>query len=221
MDEGFPEDGEEAMKCKGRRGRPKVLEDECLREKIAGEGRRLFLECGYAGMKMDELAARCEMSKRTLYRLFPSKRDIFAVLADGHRQSMLALPFDDDEVGLACALRRIFRLDIDESEHIDRMAMMRMFKEECPRSEEMTGILKEQAHDTALRLFADWIGRQISLGRMRPHSAETSAKVMLDMFFGALFTPDRKIREWASDDERLAYMDECIRIYLDGTRSAH
>ena len=101
-------------------------------------------------MKMDDLAARCQMSKRTLYRLFPSTRDIFAVIADGHRQSMLGLPFDDDSVDLPGALRHIFQLDIDESEHISRMAMMRMFKKECPNSEEMTGILREQAHDTAL-----------------------------------------------------------------------
>lgn len=150
MTEGFCEKLSEVLKCGGRRGRPKATGDDCLREKIAGEGRKLFLECGYSGMKMDDLAARCQMSKRTLYRLFPSKRDIFAVIADGHRQSMLGLPFDDDSVDLPGALRHIFQLDIDESEHISRMAMMRMFKKECPNSEEMTGILREQAHDTAL-----------------------------------------------------------------------
>lgn len=219
MSEGICGKLSEALKCGGRRGRPKVTEDDCLREKIAGEGRKLFLECGYSGMKMDDLAARCQMSKRTLYRLFPGKRDIFAVIADGHRQTMLGLPFDDDSVDLSVALRHIFRLEIDESEHIARMAMMRMFKEECPNSEEMTGILKEQAHDVAVRYFSEWIGRQVALGRMRAVAPETAAKIMLDMFFGALFTPDRKIREWPSNEARRDYMEECIRIFVDGTRA--
>lgn len=209
----------EVLKCGGKRGRPKVIEDDCLRVKIAGEATRLFGECGYEGMKMDDLAARCQMSKKTLYRLFPSKRDIFASIAAGHRKAMLNLPYDDDRVDLEVALRHIFRLDIEEVEHVERMCMIRMFKDECPNSAEMMEILKEQGHDVALRYFSEWITRQIDLGRMRALSPDHAAKIMLDMFFGALFTPDKKIREWASTEDRRAYMEECMRIFLNGTRA--
>ncbi|MBY3432901.1 TetR/AcrR family transcriptional regulator [Rhizobium laguerreae] len=219
MGEGFCDKVADALNCKGRRGRPKVSEDNRVREKIAGEASRLFGECGYEGMKMDDLAARCQMSKRTLYRLFPRKRDIFASIAAGHRQAMLNLPFDDDRVDLEVALRHIFRLDIGEDEHVERMCMIRFFKEECPKSVEMTEILKEQGHDVALRYFSQWIARQIVLGRMRALSPENAAKIMLDMFFGALFTSDKKIREWRSSEDRRAYMEECMRIFLNGTRA--
>ncbi len=208
----------ESLKC-GRRGRPKVVSDECLRDTVAGEARKLFMECGYVGMTMDDLAGRCQMSKRTLYRLFPGKREIFSLIAEEHRQAMLGLPFDDDEVDLTEALRRIFRLDIDEDEHLDRMAMMRMFKQECPGSDEMTGILKEKAYDLSMRYFVEWIARQVALGRMRKVRPEFAAKIMFDMFFGGLFTPDRKIREWSSNDERREYMEQCLAIFVDGTRA--
>jgi hypothetical protein len=132
---------------------------------------------------------------------------------------MLGLPFEDDSVDLEVALRHIFRLDIDEEEHVERMCMVRLFKAECPNSEEMTQIIKEQGHDVALRYFAEWISRQVVLGRMRALSPENAAKIMLDMFFGALFTPDKKIREWRATEDRRAYMEECIRIFLNGTRS--
>lgn len=208
----------ESFKC-GKRGRPKVMDDACQRETIAGEARRLFMETGYDKMTMDELAARCHMSKRTLYRHFPGKRDIFTLIADEHRQSMLGLPFDDDSADIASALRHIFRLDIDEAEHLDRMAMMRMCKQEAPACEEMSGILRERAYDLSMRYFSDWIARQVDLGKMRQIDPSIAAKIMFDMFFGGLFTPDKKIREWVSNDERRAYMEECLRIFVDGTRT--
>ena len=207
------------LKC-GKPGRPKTSDDEELKTKVAGEARRLFMECGYTRMTMDELASRCRMSKKTIYRLFPSKREIFGMVVDDHRQSMLGLPFEDDSVDLSVALRHIFRMDIGEEEHLQRMAMMRLCKEESPECEEMKVILMEKAYDVSTRYFSEWVVRQIELGRMRAIDPRTATSIMFDMFFGGLFTHDKKIREWISNDERRRYMEECLRIFIDGTRAA-
>lgn len=177
------------------------------------------MERGYSGMTMDELAARCQMSKRTLYRLFPSKRDLFVVIVEDHRQSMLGLPFEDDGVELSVALRHIFRIDIGEDEHIQRMAMLRMCKEESPESDELRSIMVENAYEVSRRYFGDWVSRQVKLGRMRQIDPGTATDIMFDMFFGGLFTHDRKIREWPSHGARRSYMEECLAIFVDGTRA--
>ena len=79
------------------RGRPKARPDAQERQRIVVAARELFLEAGYGGTRMDEVAARCGVSKRTLYRLFPAKTDLFRVMVADHRRSMLALPRDPDE----------------------------------------------------------------------------------------------------------------------------
>lgn len=46
-------------------------------EAIIRAAERLFLERGFGGVSMDELAAEAGVARRTLYNQFPSKEDIF------------------------------------------------------------------------------------------------------------------------------------------------
>lgn len=176
------------------------------------------MESGYAGMTMDAVAAKCGISKRTLYQMYSSKLDLFAVLADEHRQAMLALPFEDDTVELGDALRRIFRMDIDKGEAFERMAMLRKLIDECARSPEIVAVLHEHGRDRSISYFTDWIARQVSLGRMVTPSPEHAAMIMLDMFFGAIFNRDKSLRDWDCEADRDAYLAECFRIFLEGVK---
>ena len=45
---------------------------------------RLFLEKGYAGTSMDEIASAAQVSKQTIYTHFPSKEELFADLVLGN-----------------------------------------------------------------------------------------------------------------------------------------
>ncbi|WP_119167640.1 TetR/AcrR family transcriptional regulator [Algihabitans albus] len=56
-------------------GHPKV------RQILAG-ARATFLECGYGGASVDEIARRARVSKGTLYNYFPDKRRLFAAVVD-------------------------------------------------------------------------------------------------------------------------------------------
>ena len=73
-------------------------------DRILDAAQEFIAEKGYAAMNMDELAARAEITKPTLYRYFPSKEDIAiqAVtrllrngrehLRSGKRKALLATP---------------------------------------------------------------------------------------------------------------------------------
>ncbi|NKB84502.1 helix-turn-helix transcriptional regulator [Ochrobactrum grignonense] len=55
---------------KTKRGRPKVKSDDQRIAEIAQHARDLFISKGFAHVTMDDIAARCHISKRTLYSLF-------------------------------------------------------------------------------------------------------------------------------------------------------
>ena len=63
-----------ALKLCGEAGADlKLISDELLANAIARQARDLFLEKGYARTAMEDIATRCHISKRTLYRLFSAK----------------------------------------------------------------------------------------------------------------------------------------------------
>ncbi len=202
-----------------KRGRPKTLNLENAKIKILSEARRLFLDWGYRRLTMEELALRCEMSKKTIYTLFPSKRAILGSILDDERGSILGLPFEDDSVCLTNALRHIFRMDSDDEVRFERMAMMRLCRQETPVSEEAELTLIQDIYDASARQFGDWVTRQVALGRMRVIDPGVATTIMFEMFFGGLFTQDKKIKHWNSRDERRRYMEECLRVFVEGTKS--
>jgi AcrR family transcriptional regulator len=168
---------------------------------------------------MDVLAARCEISKRTIYRLFPGKKEVFAIIADEHRQELLALPFDDDSVSVDDALRHIFRIDIDDKEDFERMVMIRLVKQECHQTPEVLTAMREHARDKSIALFTEWMTRQVDKKRIDTAEPAFAAGIMLDMFIGSFFTKEGGVREWHDRGDHKAYMEGCIRIFLDGTRA--
>ena len=71
------------------RGRPKTAPDAAHRTEIVAEALRIFRELGYAKLTTDAVAARCQISKTTLYRLFPSKTDLIAAIMGGVQRGAL------------------------------------------------------------------------------------------------------------------------------------
>src|SRR5579862_1368800 len=108
-----------------RRGRPKVMSDANQAQDIARRAKSLFLANGYAKTSMDDVVKHCRISKSTLYRLFTNKRELFAAIIDDNRLDMLGLPGDYDDLPIAEALVRIFRVDIDERANEERLRLIR------------------------------------------------------------------------------------------------
>ncbi|MTI58384.1 MAG: TetR/AcrR family transcriptional regulator [Firmicutes bacterium] len=54
------------------------------RERILAKARDLFFSYGYSKITMDELAAELKMSKKTIYNIFASKRDLLDEVIKNH-----------------------------------------------------------------------------------------------------------------------------------------
>ena len=95
------------------RGRPQVRSDEATRHLIAEAARGAFIASGYSAANMDCVAKNADVSKKTLYRLFPTKAELFrASIADRIDSFILAL---DEE--------RLAILPPDEQRHTDAVIL--------------------------------------------------------------------------------------------------
>src|SRR5262245_9474754 len=83
--------------AKRPRGRPQVRPDEETRQLIIGAARDEFHARGYAGASMGRVAGRAGVSTRTMYRLIPTKTELFrGVISD--RISRFSLEIDEAQL---------------------------------------------------------------------------------------------------------------------------
>ncbi|MBE0532202.1 MAG: helix-turn-helix transcriptional regulator [Rhodospirillales bacterium] len=179
----------------------------------------MFIEEGYARTTTDKVAARCKISKRTLYRLFSSKEDLLAAVVDAHRQSMLDLPGNRDDLPLTDALEAIFIIDIDAEADRERVAFLRFALLESAQFPEIDTLVRQRGPEMALALLADWFAHQRTLGRIEIDDVDSAARMLMDMIFGAVVVKTMGELEWPGGDERKTYIRRCIRVFVNGIRS--
>jgi AcrR family transcriptional regulator len=217
-----PDDGTSppphAEKARRGRGRPKLSSDEQQASAIARQARDLFVENGYARTSMEEIAARRHISKRTLYRLFPNKAEVFGAIVDDHRQSMLALPGDYDDLSLEEAIGRIFLVDIDEETHRKRIEVLRLVIVEGRQFPELTALLHEHGGDKSLTMLTQWLEAQARRGRIDIEDAATTAKMLMDVMFGAIAMQGAEGLQSPGGDNWRLHLRRSIRIFVNGVR---
>ncbi|QDL91476.1 TetR family transcriptional regulator [Paroceanicella profunda] len=202
-----------------RRGRPKVTPDPDLAARLVNETRKLFIERGYARTTMDDIAAHCRVSKRTLYRLFPAKSALFQAIIEAHRPAMLALPGNYSGLPLSEALARILRVDISAEEDLERIAVLRLVVMEAQSVPELAAIVRDHGAEPSRRALADWLGAQQAAGRMRPLDPMLVSGMLMNMVFGVtrggrVGPPD--VENWPDLAERDHHIRLCIDLFLNG-----
>ncbi|HEY9213921.1 MAG TPA: TetR/AcrR family transcriptional regulator [Ancylobacter sp.] len=198
------------------RGRPRTAPDATRRMEIVAQALQIFRELGYARLTTDAVAARCQISKRTLYRLFSSKTDLIAAIIETHRQSMIALPGDYDHLPLVQALDHIFFNSIDDVADRQRFAFLQFLFVEAAVHPDLEAISEKYGRDATLRLLAEWISHQCAIGRMEVPNAQDAARMLMDMVVGSIASTRRGTMEWPGSERRRDYVRECIRVFVGG-----
>jgi len=201
------------------RGRPKVHSDEEQRAKIVHLALGLFVRNGYGATSMDDIAHGCHISKRTLYRLFPRKIDLFAAMVEAHRHSMLAFPPHDTAIPIETQLANVFLIDIGAEAEQQRAAFIRMAVIEARHFPELSQVMRREGGDKSKLLLADWIAEAKVLGLIDVDDPAAAAGILMDMMFGAIALKTGQGEEWPGDTDRPAYMRQCIRYFVNGIRS--
>jgi AcrR family transcriptional regulator len=194
------------------------MSDECQKAIIIAAARDMFLAEGYDGMTMDGVAARCGMSKKTLYRLFSSKQALLTEIVSQHRVAMVALPGDYDHLSVEEALEAIFRLDISDEEDRERLALLRLMKTESTRSKEVFDILMVHAAGEASRLLKEWISQQCGKGILQTDDVPLTVEILFDMTFGAIVKKWEPGCELPTHSDRKSKMRLAIKLFVNGCR---
>lgn len=198
------------------RGRPKVMSDEDQADKILTHAEALFLEKGFGGATMNDIAARCRMSKRTLYRLFPAKTEMFAAIVRRHRQQMLDLPGPHDDMPVHEALRKVFRVDLSEEASRRRIFLLRMVLSEAERTPEIAQIIHDEAGDGARIDLARFLEARVAKGDLSLADTDRASQMLVDMMYGALTRKREGGIGWSNAEERRAQIEASIELFLNG-----
>ena len=192
------------------------MTDDAQRSKIIAGAKTLFLDNGYGKTTTNEIAAKCRISKQTLYRLFPDKLTLFAAVVEAHRIDMIEVSEEYDELPLDVALEKIFKLDIDDEADEARMRFMTFCTVEAVRYPELKTVLQKHGGDKTRNELAEWLTRQQSRGRIHVENPNTAAQILMDMVFGIVVIIALGDYDWPVPDERTAYFKRCIQIFLNG-----
>lgn len=204
-----------------RRGRPKVLRDEDRREIIVARAAELFVEFGYARATTEKIAARCRISKQTLYRLFPGKLAIFAAMVDANRNVLIAAPEADESQPLAVALEKMFRADLDPDVGRRLAMFLRCAIADAARFPEVREVLRIHGGDRTRADLANWLWRQAAAGRIVIDDAEAMAQILMDMVFGAVLLKTPGELKWKSGPDRATHIKRCVSVFLHGVETGH
>lgn len=200
------------------RGRPKAAPETARRAMITRSALDLFLERGYGGTSMADVAAAAHMSLGTIYRFFAGKTELFAAVVSLHRHSMLVLPGDYDGLPVEEALMRIFQVDIDPAAALQRHDLMSMLIVQSRQFPELLPIMIEHGPQASMALLAGWLQNQHDTGHIHTDDSHITARMLMDIVFGAPSMKNGHDPQWPGGENRSAYLRQCFAILAHGLR---
>ena len=148
------------------RGRPPVRSDEETLKLIVQTAALAFQTEGYAGTGIADVAQRAGVSTKTLYRLVPTKADLFKmVIADRIARFMSAIDEPDGATSdLATGLERILIAYANLSLDPEVVAVYKLVFAESGRFPEVAEAFYQGAVQRTRSAMAGWLNRQRERG---------------------------------------------------------
>ncbi|MEI2302121.1 TetR/AcrR family transcriptional regulator [Ensifer sp. MJa1] len=212
----------EKQKTPRPRGRPQVRCDDDTRRVIILSAERQFCDLGYEAANINVIARNSGVSTKTLYRLFPTKADLFERVIS-LRIAEFVLEADEenlDAVDVKTALVRLLAAYGHLVLSVDTIAIIRLVLAEAERFPEIAATFWEQAIERTNATLERWLKKQVVQGRLvvaDPHMAADMLRGMMAM------EPQRAVmmRRVASIDETTiaTRAESCAEIFLAGTLS--
>jgi AcrR family transcriptional regulator len=170
-------------------GRPVDLERcERRQEEILDGAVQLFAECGYADADTQVLADRLGVGKGTIYRYFPSKRELFLAAADRAMRRMHEY-IDRAITGIEEPLDRIGRAIRAYLEFVaEHPEFVELLIQERANFKERKKPTYWEHREANLERWRSLYRDLIALGRVRQVPVERITDVMSQLLYGTMFT---------------------------------
>lgn len=146
----------------------------------------LFAEQGYNGVSMDELVTEAGGSKATLYRYFPSKRDLFLAIIDDLSSAAMPGEMADelDRLDLEAALtdlgQRVATAALSERATV----LFRLASGEAQRFPELGQVLFDHGPAVSYERLRRLIETRVAAGELVVEDAEIAAEQFIGGIVG-------------------------------------
>ena len=190
---------------------PRIRPDEIL--DVATD---LFSEFGYSDTVTQDLAERLGVGKGTIYRHFPSKRELFLAAVDRVMRRQrdyidAAIAGVDDPIdGIEAATRAFLGYFAEHPKYVELLIQERaLFRDRT------TPTYFEHRERNKLRWHAVYAAL-IAEGRLREMPVERISTVFLDLAYGTIFTNHFSGRCRSPEDQARDILDVVFRGILGG-----
>ena len=213
-----------AIESAGRRprGRPQARPDHATRHLIAAAAGREFTAKGYAGTCMDDVAKGAGVSKKTLYRLVPTKADLFRItVADSIDRFLVALDVDHlADLDVTAALERILKEFGILTLSADTIAIQRLVIGESDRFPEIAKTFYADAIVATYAVLTRYLELQCARGVIELDDPHRTAGMLRGMM---IMEPQRAAMlgqsALPSPAEIVDRARVCVRLFLRGCRT--
>jgi TetR/AcrR family transcriptional repressor of mexJK operon len=156
------------------------------RASILKIARTAFLQDGYSGTSMSQIAASVGGSKATLYNYFPSKKDLFVAVADEEATQTLTPLFDVSEMrgDIRTVLERFIRRLLALLMSDDLIAFYRLVIAESARFPEIGLTAYELGIKRGLDHMERYFAEAMENGELRRANALVAAEQFFDLCAG-------------------------------------
>jgi len=193
------------------RGRPR-LDPDLRRTGIVRTALRVFIESGYVDTTMEMIAARCGISKATLYGAFSSKRDLFTAVVEVAVRLDIPEEIEDRSVAKTLETILIPTSDGHESELDDRDAILRIVYSQAQDHPELWDIYRSTTSKESERL-TEWLLEQQTKGLLVVDDAPMIAQMLMNV---ALGYPPNRAEVVVGPLTRVPYLREFVTIFCRG-----
>ena len=192
-------------------GRPRLNLQE--RARILDATAAVFLEKGYGKANTSEIARRARTSKQTLYTLFPTKADLFAVVIGSHVDRLFArhVEFIESPAAPEQTLNEMGYMLLSMFSEPQFLALYRIVVAEAHNFPDLARRLWNSYEERGYMLLAEYLkSRGIGGPRYRKSAAQFLSFVLGDYIVNAMLNPDLKL----SDRVIRLRVREAVRIFL-------
>jgi len=181
-----------------------------------------FRAHGYASTTMSAVGQRAGVSTKTMYRLIPTKADLFKSMCS-ERIGRFMLAIDETIVGtleLEAALGRILGAYGNLALDGEVIAITRLVTSESDRFPELGSAFYEGAFRRTREAIEGWLRRQCHQGLLALDDPGVAADMLRGMM---IMEPQRAVmlgqRPAPDAEEIAARASMCARLFLNGCRS--
>ena len=200
---------------------PQGDEDSAKRHQILDGARRVFMDLGFDGASMNEIARAAGVSKGTLYVYFADKNRLFEAIVERESLDHGKKAFNfDPALDAETSLRAFGRAYLEIVCRPDGGSAVRTVMAIAERMPDVGRRFYDRVIAHTMRLLAAYLTARVEAGELAIDNCELAAAQYMRMCQASLFEPYVFQAKPAPSKEQIAIVvDSAARLFLAGYRA--